>query len=494
MNINLNLTATEPPVAVDHETEITVGHESGSIYLNPTASQDIAQKTVTIINDKEKSATPITYTYQRHPINIMLPGMSPEDFRGLKENIRLNGLKVPVLLHEGMILDGWHRYQVCLQCGIAPKYEDYVGTFPAGDCWARNIVRRHLEKSQLAALAVTFMPSLEKEAKVRQLAGLKQNRHGDGKKTKTKMDAIDETLPEVPRGSVRSQLSKVIGVGESYIQRAKKIRELDKTIFEKILQGKMTVPQAKAEICRKTEAYMKNTDSIIIRKNDKRCSIFNCDLLDAPIKDGTLDAIICDPPYVKENLDCWTKLAKFAVAKLKEGGSLLAMGGVYYLPEEIRNLTIEGLNYYWTLCYYMDKGCYPKSRKVKCNWKPVLWYVKEKYNRTFQRTDHFADPYQNCAQGKRFHKWGQSVPFFSGLVEQFTYADELVCDPFLGGGTTAIAALSSKRRFVGVELDAKSYRTSMSRIQDWESGQITDQSNPKPGYQVDHTTEMKLAA
>ena len=59
--------------------------------------------------------------YQPHPIALLYPPMSPEEYEFVKEDIRQHGLKHPIVLLEGKILDGWQRYQICLELGTKPQ-------------------------------------------------------------------------------------------------------------------------------------------------------------------------------------------------------------------------------------------------------------------------------------------------------------------------------------------------------------------------------------
>ena len=54
---------------------------------------------------------------------------------------------------------------------------------------------------------------------------------------------------------------------------------------------------------------------------------------------------------------------------------------------------------------------------------------------------------------KRFHKWGQSESGMADIIERFTETGQLICDPFVGGGTTAIVAMEMERQFVGCDID-----------------------------------------
>ena len=63
---------------------------------------------------------------------------------------------------------------------------------------------------------------------------------------------------------------------------------------------------------------------------------------------------------------------------------------------------------------------------------------------------------------------GHPAPFPVELprrcIELYTYSDEVVLDPFMGSGTTAIAALQSGRRFVGYEVSEEYRKLAMRRL------------------------------
>ena len=61
-------------------------------------------------------------------------------------------------------------------------------------------------------------------------------------------------------------------------------------------------------------------------------------------------------------------------------------------------------------------------------------------------------------QGKnRFHPTQKSLPLFEELIKKHSNEGDLVVDPFLGGGTTALACKNTNRNFKGCEIDKKFY-------------------------------------
>ncbi|MGD8455280.1 MAG: site-specific DNA-methyltransferase [Anaerolineales bacterium] len=65
-------------------------------------------------------------------------------------------------------------------------------------------------------------------------------------------------------------------------------------------------------------------------------------------------------------------------------------------------------------------------------------------------------------------KIGHPAPFPeelpARLIQLFTYADEIVLDPFMGSGQTAVAALNNGRNFVGYEIDQDYVHLAEERI------------------------------
>jgi site-specific DNA-methyltransferase (adenine-specific) len=75
---------------------------------------------------------------------------------------------------------------------------------------------------------------------------------------------------------------------------------------------------------------------------------------------------------------------------------------------------------------------------------------------------------------KKFGKHPTQKPV--ALLERILLASsnegESVLDPFCGSGTTALAALRTKRKFQGIEIDKKWIQVSLHRLRDFSSGEL----------------------
>lgn len=64
------------------------------------------------------------------------------------------------------------------------------------------------------------------------------------------------------------------------------------------------------------------------------------------------------------------------------------------------------------------------------------------------------------------------------LIQLYTYAGDLVLDPFIGSGSTAVAALRSKRRYVGYDLEDKYVRRAQERLVEEKERLLQESSEP----------------
>jgi site-specific DNA-methyltransferase (adenine-specific) len=178
--------------------------------------------------------------------------------------------------------------------------------------------------------------------------------------------------------------------------------------------------------------------------------------------DGTVDAIITDPPYPEEFLPLFADLSEVAARILKPGGICAVMVGQSYLPQIMAALG-RHLIWHWPISYETPGGQAVQlwQRKVNTFWKPVLIYVKGTYG-----GDWFGDVARSAVNDndKRHHHWGQSESGIADLIERLTKPGQLICDPFLGGGTTGVVAHDLARRFVGCDLDESCITTTVERF------------------------------
>ena len=67
---------------------------------------------------------------------------------------------------------------------------------------------------------------------------------------------------------------------------------------------------------------------------------------------------------------------------------------------------------------------------------------------------------------RKIHPTQKNVDLFKELIADNSNEGEIVFDPFMGSGTTAIAAIDTGRDYIGFELDEEYYKLSEQRISD----------------------------
>jgi hypothetical protein len=178
--------------------------------------------------------------------------------------------------------------------------------------------------------------------------------------------------------------------------------------------------------------------------------------------DESIDGIITDPPYLKDDLHFYGELAEQAARILKPNSSLLTIAPHFYLPT-VMNALGEHLTYRWTICMDQSKGSqvrFPgRGWALRITWKPVLWYTKGK----IPPIGRVADGFVNVNDGKKLHKWQQSLSWANHCL-QFVPKGGLILDPFMGSGTVGIAAVKADYNFIGIEIGKAEYDIAVNRF------------------------------
>jgi hypothetical protein len=173
--------------------------------------------------------------YKQHPLSAAFPAMQDDEFQALVDSIEVIGVQNPITLFEGMVLDGWHRYQAAKQVSIDCPSVELSNVDPQDFVVAQNKARRNLTASQ-RAIAVT--------------AVYEWHSHGANQHDKKRKGT--STHPQ----KTNAELAAIAGVSDKTIKQAKKAQKAG--FSEAIKDGAISVKEA-AKIATGTVATPKPT-------------------------------------------------------------------------------------------------------------------------------------------------------------------------------------------------------------------------------------------
>jgi len=237
-------------------------------------------------------------------------------------------------------------------------------------------------------------------------------------------------------------------------------------VLDKMAERGSKSPRYCQIILRKEKSEANKHSDIVINRNDIK--IFQGDVKTGlnEIKDESVNLVFVDAPYDRKSVeDLYSHISSVAERVLVDGGSLMVLCGGAHLDISIKELTSNtNLKFNWNISYVCQRGTpLIHNRRVMTAVKNIIWLVKGKYtgNIIF---DLIQAPYDPNNEDKEPHVWGQSVEAVKDIIEKFTVSGDTVCDFMVGGGSTAVAAALSNRRFVGCDIDPVAVKTTKQRI------------------------------
>jgi hypothetical protein len=155
-----------------------------------------------------------------HPLASIFPLMDETSFLALKEDIAAHGVREPLWLYEGKVLDGRNRYQACQELGVDAPTREYTGADPLGFILSMNLQRRHLNESQRAMVAA-------------KIANMRQGERTDRQ-------------PAQNFGKVsQAQASEMLNISDETLRYAKKVQaEAQPEVITAVETGRLAVSAA----------------------------------------------------------------------------------------------------------------------------------------------------------------------------------------------------------------------------------------------------------
>lgn len=168
---------------------------------------------------------------------------------------------------------------------------------------------------------------------------------------------------------------------------------------------------------------------------DETCTLYLGDCLKVMPELEPVNAILTDPDYVGQTVD-WFELAKGLTRTLVfTPGTMNAW--LYPAPR-------------WVLCWHKPSGKGFSKVGGFTQWEPVLTYGAVHYD-----TDFFFQVPLNFSTGpERNHPYPKPLNLWLWLMQGIK-ADGVILDPFVGSGTTLVAAKLLGRKAVGIEQEQK---------------------------------------
>lgn len=401
----------------------------------------------------------------------LIPPLTEDERSQLERNIvDHGGARDPIVVWAKAgkltLVDGHNRYEICTRLNLPFEIEEM--RFDDRNAAMLWIIDNQKGRRNLPDFAKT-----ELEIKREFIhASMTAPAHRP-KKSDQETNQKSGYLPDHHERTKDAKIGDAVGVSRDTVAKVRRITEaadsglVDDETIAKLRRGAVSINHVDKEIKKqraevravqkkKEAAAAGCLDGEIVRLGDFRSVL-------PSIPDGCVDLIFTDPPYDKETVPLYEDMAREAARILRPGGSLICYLGQYATADVCR-LMGNHLKFFWPLCcYHEGPGQVMAFWGIRVKWKPMLWFVNG--GNRFDTSAVIEDLIVSTKE-KSSHPWQQSVTEARYYIEKLTPDGGLIVDPFCGGGTTAVAAKQSGRKWITCELDPEYAAIATQRIKE----------------------------
>lgn len=228
----------------------------------------------------------------------------------------------------------------------------------------------------------------------------------------------------------------------------------------------------------------------------KNVEIYNDDCINvfSKIKDESIDLIVTDPPYrttprgnigntggmlkkdvykkgkvfTHNDIDCTTYASEF-YRVLKDSSHCYVMTNHVNLIKMLNTFTNVG--FHFVKCLIWNKGNKIMGHYYMNQYEYIMFFRKGRGKRINNcgTSDILSIPSKKTkgTDGKNLHDTEKPIELMKILIENSSQPNEIVFDPFVGIGTTALASLQAGRKCICCEIDENYFNIAKERIENY---------------------------
>jgi site-specific DNA-methyltransferase (adenine-specific) len=412
----------------------------------------------------------------------LLPDLDVEEFAALKASIAESGVLIPLAYdaETNELVDGHQRARAVAELRaegtLVPEPMKQLRHFGSDEeriafVVTSNVLRRKLSSAQrrdLVAEALRRLPSLS-DRRLALMSGVDHKTVGvvrgelEGRGEIPHVEARADTLGrQQPTRRVRSAPTIFVQSNRDADRAVKALQALGDDAPPKLI----ALPHAEK---RARDARLAQLRSVTVppKIEGPAYELRLGDLREvwSDVPDGSIDAAVVDPPYSQQFIPLFEDIGRLLARVLKPGRLAAIYCGHMSFPEEIRLLEAGGLAYVW-LGVNVLPGQHSDIRSYMINvqHRPVLLLSAGKFRPRRWIHDTYVAEGQGGPETRPLHPWQQAVEPMQHWVRMTSEPGETVFDPCCGSGTTALAAVTEGRRFLGGDLDPACVETTRRRL------------------------------
>lgn len=191
------------------------------------------------------------------------------------------------------------------------------------------------------------------------------------------------------------------------------------------------------------------------------------------MEDKSVDLVLTDPPYNAKNIGPNKREYNIGIMQLPQEEYIRFCQSWFSEVRRVAKCIVftPGIS---NVCYYPQPdwiACWHKPASVSFNrfggfnaWEPFMLYGKISKGKRLPQ-DYILFNTLNFTKGpEKNHPCPKPLGLMELFVDKFSKESDLIYDPFLGSGTTAVACINLKRRWIGSEISPRYCEISNERI------------------------------